>query len=192
MAYNWWCGQLRANRSAREAQAIGSDASAQMMLLTAFVLVIAFVAMTGMIARLAQLPELTRQSADRPIFLEGGALATGVQSALEDLNIIIDPEQDGTGMDTYTTAIDGAMAHLQTLESARGYRLRLEDRAPGLNPWCDDSSGLAVMSVQFALADTRTLISFTISWTVWDVDEDGIAGFIDPVNDVQVTSCVPP
>ncbi len=137
-----------------------------MMLLTAFVLVIAFVALTAMVARVSQLPEETRQSADRPIYIEAEALGRGVESALEDLNVVVGPREDGSDMDLYMDAVADAMEHLETLESARGYRLKLD---AGANPSCDDSSGSAVVTVAFSLADARTTLHLTISWTVVDI-----------------------
>lgn len=190
MASNWWCGPLQDDvrrERLRIARNLGlhrfsKSENGQMMLLTAFVLVIGFVALTAMVARLSQLSEGTRQAADRPIYIEAEAVAKGVQSGMEELNLIIAPREDGGNMDSFNTAVDGSMQHLTILESARGYRLRLTDPAdipgtPASNPWCElvdhDNSGatpdVANVQVAFSLGDPTTSISFTISYIPVDI-----------------------
>lgn len=192
---------------------LGDDRSGQMMLLTAFVLVIGFVALAGMVARATQLPEATQAAADRPIYIEAAAVARGVEQGMEDLNNLHPIREDGRGMSAYVTAVQGAMQHLVILESARGYRLQLQAA-----PSCDDlgpdliagtADDVAVMSATFALADTETSIQFTITYRPHDAwtqtapaDEgdpalwaDGVlnpddGGTLDADEDVPITSCI--
>lgn len=165
-----------------------------MMLLTAFVLVIGFVALTGMVARVSQLPEATQVAADRPIYVEGAAVARGVEQIMEDLNNQLplrDPAGDDPDLldgedypastvygDDFAARVHEALLHLVTLESARGYRLQLAGA-----PVCDDASGTAIVSASFSLADTETSISFTISYSLVDAWHDGIWAGSEVPND---------
>lgn len=184
-----------------------------MMLLTAFVLVIGFVALTGMVARVTQLPEATQSAADRPIYIEASAVARGVEQLMRDTNNLVAVREDGQNMPVYTQAVSDALQHMIILESARGYRLQLDPLDP---PACDDlgpdllpgtGDDVAVMSATFSLADTETIISFTIRYDVYDAWTQGTAPGTDPVDwsdgilqpdpaepdpDNRVTSCTGP
>lgn len=137
------------------------------MLLTAFILVIGFVALSGMVARVNQLPDATRAVADRPIYDEAQAMALGIERVMGDVNEIEWYRDDmipapPTGVD-FITPINDAMVHLQLLESSRGFRLQVLSA-----PTCTDVAGEAVISMRFALGDTQTRIEFTITHTVRD------------------------
>ncbi len=174
-----------------------------MMLLTAFVLVIDFVALSGMVARATQLPEATQAAADRPIYIEAAAVARGVETLMEDLNSLVPVRADGTNVPAYTQAVADSLEHLVILESARGYRLQLDPANP---PGCDDTTtpGQAFVHATFSLADTETTISFTITYDIYDPWSNGppstdpqttwTDGYIitDPTDadvDAPVTSC---
>ncbi len=144
-----------------------------MMLLTAFVLVLGFVALTGMVARVTQLPEATAAAADRPIYIEAAAVARGVEQVMHDTNALIPVRANGTNMPAYTQAVSDALRHMIILESARGYRLQLD---PLNLPGCDDTSGQAIMHASFSLADTETIISFTIRYAVYDAWSQTLPG----------------
>lgn len=96
------------------------------MLLTAFVLVIAFVALSGMVARVTQLPAETRQSAERPILTESRSIANGLEELIDQLATvhgIDDPASnpDGDAVEALSFDFNDAVKHLDHIQSARGF-----------------------------------------------------------------------
>ncbi len=137
------------------------------MLLTAFILVIGFVALSGMVARVNQLPDTTRDVADRPIYDEAQAMALGIERVMGDINEIEWYRDDmipapPTGID-FVAPIADAMEHLELLESSRGFRLQVLSA-----PTCTDVAGEANISTRFALGNTETRIDFTVTHVVRD------------------------
>lgn len=137
-----------------------------MMLLTAFVLVIGFVALSGMVARVAQLPEETRQATDRPIYIESKAVARGIEGMLERINDVTAVDESGDTVNypqAYLDNVNDAAAHMERLESARGFRLKFVDDPPVT---CDSGVSPMVVSVTFSLTDVDTRLTFTATYQV--------------------------
>ncbi len=123
------------------------DDSAQMMLLAAIVLIMGFVALSALVARVNQLPPaIARDQAD-PIFLEVEPLDTVIAALLSPGGV---EARSGFGQGTmeFEGALAEALSHVAALEAGRGF----------LYSWrlCD---GPIVMDNQAYLEST--LLSFT-------------------------------
>lgn len=93
-----------------------------MMLLAAVVLILGFVALTGLVARVNQLPGQITASQVDPLFLE-------IDPVAEMANRLVDPDVADDGLATYhaaalgthATALQRALDHLKALEAAKGF-----------------------------------------------------------------------
>lgn len=93
-----------------------------MMLLSAVVLIIAFLALSAMVSRIAQLASVTTQEQDRPIILEVPVVRQAIDDVLTDLNAVR-PALTASSSPTKDVAIEASLRHLANLEAARGLRL---------------------------------------------------------------------
>jgi len=104
--------------------AVGVDESGQMMMLGAVILVVGFIALSGMVARVGQLGVQTGKEQQRPLLLEVHPMKAGVDYAIAHL-----VSEGGYMTDTdahkaaYQGAIQGALEHLRLLEASRGFLL---------------------------------------------------------------------
>ena len=147
-----------------------------MMLLTAFILLIGFVALAGMVARVSQLADETGSESRRGAVLEATVVLDGAQESLERLAILV-PPGNATTSQTYLDALDGAMAHIDALQSARGFLFRAEPAGCS-----DDGTGLptgvtapadgndAVFWVQVTVVRADMSLTATLSHEVDDAD----------------------
>lgn len=142
MGSNWWCGTVRDDR-------------AQMMLLTAIILLLGFVALAGMVARVAQVPQETLREQRGPAVLEMTALARSLEDIMERLAEGEDKVPD------YLDNVTAVLGHVRLVEASRGYQFRVLDDPPG----CNDVSGDAVITVTVALSDGRTDLEVTTTYT---------------------------
>ncbi|MHB8634174.1 MAG: hypothetical protein ACYDBQ_09450 [Thermoplasmatota archaeon] len=96
------------------------DDGGQMMLLSAVVLIIAFVALTGMVARVAQLAKTTTTEASSPTINGIEPMLTGANLAIANLlpnyNVAT-----SAGRWAYQNATLAAAQHLEALEAGQGY-----------------------------------------------------------------------
>ncbi len=156
------------------------------MLLTAFILVIGFMALAGLVAQVNQLPETTRQAADRPIYVEAQATALAASRLMADINEnfrdpLTAPVSHGYQL---TGRINGSLEHMVQLESARGYQLKITQFAQ----CAIDGGGDAVITVAFGIQDTSSKITFSVSHTVRDPTSDG-TDTLDATSDTALGVC---
>lgn len=146
-----------------------------MMLLTAFVLLIGFVALAGMVARVSQLADETGQESRRGAVLEATVVLDGAQDAMERLATLVPPGADADTQD-YMTALDAAFAHMDALQSARGFLVQFDpiacsDDGVGLPtevaaPGADD----AVFWTRLTVVRSDMTLTATVSHEVTDDD----------------------
>lgn len=123
-----------------------------MMLMAAFLLVIAFVALASQVARVGQLGSETLQEQRRPILLEVEPVVQAVDAlvaGLQDPALGLAPPSAA-----YAAALGGALAHLEFLEAARGFLFTYEL-----------SCGAGVGQVVFQLTDGEVQVSLESSET---------------------------
>lgn len=98
-----------------------------MMILTTVLLVIGFVAIAGILARVSQVTEETLNERERPLLSESSALARGMDRIM--LDLVPEPEPAPWTEDDVQVYIDDvrdAAAHLRYIESSRGFAMRTE------------------------------------------------------------------
>lgn len=141
MGFNWWCGSVRDDR-------------AQMMLLTAVILLIGFVALAGMVARVSQLPQETVQESRDPVFAQIENIAEGMGNLIVEANathnLALDP------VDT-KAMLDNGIVYFEQLLRARGYVSQWED------PACVDAAGDAEVTLAVTLHRGPTAASFSVT-----------------------------
>jgi hypothetical protein len=109
MVCNWWCGLAR------------DGESGQMMLLAAFVLILGFVALSGLVSRVGQLPgEITRAQAD-PIFLEAAPLRDLIDSVVAADGLKARSADHAAMGPEFDDSLTALLGHVQALEGAKGY-----------------------------------------------------------------------
>lgn len=147
-----------------------------MMLLTAFILLIGFVALAGMVARVGQLADETGQESRRAAVLEADTVLDGAQEAMQRIAELV-PPGDATASQHHLDALNGAMAHFDALQSARGFLFHAD--AAGCS---DDGTGLptgvtapadgndAVFWVEVRVVRADMSLQATLSHEVDDVD----------------------
>lgn len=151
----------------------GRGDAAQMMLLTAFILLIGFVALAGMVARVSQLADETGQESRRGTVLEVTAMVEGIEVSLERLGDVYPP---GAAADTqiYLDATTDAMTHLDELQSARGFRFQVLDvgcadeaadpRPIGTSFPADTNDGLVWVTVSLSRGDMQMAATVVHEW----------------------------
>ncbi|MCA1811530.1 MAG: hypothetical protein LC623_05915 [Halobacteriales archaeon] len=94
-----------------------------MMLLTAIVLLVGFVALAGMVSRVSLLAHQAGREQDRPLLREVEPLQKGLNAAL-------DPASTGKGLGSmgltapsvaYESGVKGVLEHLRRLQAERGF-----------------------------------------------------------------------
>ncbi|HEX2065941.1 MAG TPA: hypothetical protein VHI93_03930 [Candidatus Thermoplasmatota archaeon] len=97
-----------------------------MMLLTAIVLLLGFIALAGVVSRVSLLAQQAGREQDRPLLREMQPLQKGLSAAL-------DPSPAGKGLGSmglaqgtpaYDAAVRGVLEHLRQLEASRGFIAR--------------------------------------------------------------------
>lgn len=126
-----------------------------MMLLTAFVLLIGFVALAGMVARVSQLADETGQESRRGAVLEAANVLDGAQAMFAQLETYVPP---GTPDETrdYMDAADAALAHMDQLQSARGFQFRAGQVS------CDDAGSPTTFTVDVSVVRNDVRVAATI------------------------------
>ncbi len=110
--FGWWCGLVRKWR-------LREDQGGQMMLLAAFLLVIGFIAMGSMLARVNQLPGETLREQDSPLLLEIEALDQSLESIIDNVT-----RDEGAGTADFEAELLRVMRHLQDIEAGHGFAFR--------------------------------------------------------------------
>ncbi len=87
------------------------DDRAAMMMLIAIILLIGFVALAGMVARVAQIPEQSALERQDLFLDEAARVASAVQEAIGIAQSDPDP----------VAVLNGTLSHLQHVEAGRGY-----------------------------------------------------------------------
>lgn len=127
----------------------------QMMLLAAIVMVVGFVALSGMLARVAQLSGETVREQEDPVIVEMDVVANGIR-IVSNSTAAAHPDCTAT---TNKTLAD-AMAHLRFVESSRGFFMQYE------TPVCTDlGPATDRISVTYALTDGLTRVQLRINTT---------------------------
>lgn len=88
-----------------------------MMMLGAIVLVLGFLALAGMIARVQMVGSQTGREQQRPVLLEVAPMKEGLQDAISGLSAA--GYTPGTA--AYDAAVAGLMQHMRVLEASRGF-----------------------------------------------------------------------
>ena len=163
MGCNWWCGSVP-DRSRRDGE------SGQMMLLSAVLLIFAFLALSAMVARVAQLGSLTSQDRDRPVLLEIDVVQDAIDSTLLGLQAAA-PAGAGLTNAALYEATASSLRHLEALERSRGFDLdwRLVNDANGAAVAMPPACGATVLAVEYSLDDgevqvvLRSSATFTVA-----------------------------
>lgn len=100
-----------------------------MMMLAAVVLVVGFIALAGMIARVGELGTQTGREQQRALLLEVGPMKEGLDDAMARL-LTEAGHSTATeeGKVRYEAAIEGVLAHMRLLEASRGFLMEYELR----------------------------------------------------------------
>lgn len=91
-----------------------------MMLLSAVVLIIAFVALTGMVARVSQLGKATARERTTPTLLAVEPMIDGVDRAIQELGGKYNMA-NATQVRAYQNATIAMLDHLQLVQAGQGY-----------------------------------------------------------------------
>lgn len=101
-----------------------------MMLLSAVLMIFAFLALTAMVARVAQLGSMTTSDQDRPLLLEIDVVETAVDETVAGIKAApgMCPNAGVPAAPTckqkFIDALDGSLDHLRHLEATRGFDLQ--------------------------------------------------------------------
>lgn len=113
-----------------------------MMLLTAVILIIGFIALAGMAGRVAQLPEKAVLDRQDIFFDEADRVVDGIQQALD-----VYPSCDAMDL----AGLEDTMVHMQFVEGGRGFAL-----------WSDVGCSDGSPAVTFRLASETAAIQGTV------------------------------
>ncbi len=127
-----------------------------MMLLTAFILVIGFVALAGMVARLSQLPEETQAITQRPIFREAEALTDAAQVRLDDLAVAT-PPVDATEAAALKVTVEAQLDQMDALMASRGYSFVGTATCDGTDP------NAILVGMDWTMTDQETTFEIAIT-----------------------------
>jgi hypothetical protein len=114
------------------------DRAGQMMMLSAILLVIGFIALVGLVSRVNQLGARTSTETEQPILDKVGPLAEAIDAAVAKLGAT--PANGGfnrtaTSNPTWEAGVRGVMEHLQMMHARQGLLLDYELRcADGSTP----------------------------------------------------------
>lgn len=123
-----------------------------MMLLSAVVLIFAFLALSAMVSRVSQLGSVTGQDQSRPILLEVDVVQAAVNDLILDLEAAT-PDLNLTSTPTFNAALTAGLHHLAHLEAAGGFRLQDADAWDG-DPYDDlIVCAAGVGHVRYSLSD---------------------------------------
>ena len=144
------------------------DDRAQLMLLTAVILLIGFFALAGMVARVSQLSDETLQERRRSTVVEAQAAVDGLDRALGRLETMdtIDPVAEN--MANYTAAADLLVNNLGVLERARGFQFVKHTPLEHGMVLCTQVGTDAIIRVGFDLIRSDTFARLTLSHTIPD------------------------
>lgn len=136
-----------------------------MMLLAAVVLILAFLALSAMVARVSQLGSVTGQDQSRPILLEVETVQSAVDDLLVDLEAVT-PDLNATSTPTFAISLENALRHIAFLESARGFRFEFGGAPTSPDEPLDGLIDCTAGKVWFRLSDDQVrveLVSQTFS-----------------------------
>ncbi len=107
----------------KKRQRFAGDSSGQMMMLAAVVLLVGFIALAGMVARVGVLGAQTGREQQRAMFLELDPMIDGVNDAVSRLESEggFEPLTDDDNAALYEDAIRGVLEHMRRLEASRGF-----------------------------------------------------------------------
>lgn len=147
------CGRHAACVRRAEARRAGHDAG-QIMLLAAVLLVIGFIALAGLVARVQQAGSRTATSQDNPLLLETGPLAAAVDDAVSSVKANFTLLEHGSA--AFEENLSVSLDHLVVLLRSRGYLVEHSFACSGV-----------VAHVEVAAHDGRTRVTFgsTVTWT---------------------------
>ena len=134
-----------------------------MMLLSAVLLIFAFLALSAMVARVAQLGSVTTQDRDRPVLLEIDVVQDAIDETVSGLATAA-PAGAGLSKQNLVDSLTGALDHLVHLEANRGFDLQwsLVDASTGAPV---AACGPDPVAVQFTLDDGEVRVSLRSSST---------------------------
>ncbi len=149
------------------------DEGGQMMLLSAVLMIFAFLALSAMVSRVSQLGSVTTQDHGRPVLLEIDVVQATVDETVTGLKAVSGfcaaalPSPDQC-KGPFKDALDGSLAHLAALEAGRGFDLSwgVVDAA-GTDVTACVAAPSPARYVEFALDDgeVRITLRSTVSFT---------------------------
>lgn len=128
--------------------------SGQMLLLTAIILAIGFIALAGMAARIEQIPDEAEAIQEDLFFAEVDLVVAGLEEAMDTL---AEQSTEPLGNATFLASVDGAVAHLVHTERGRGFQV-----TPG-SLVCKMVSGDARLEMDVSIASTVHQVTLTVS-----------------------------
>lgn len=136
-----------------------------MMLLSAVLLIFAFLALSAMVARVAQLGSVTTQERDRPVLLEIDVVQSTVDETVNGLKAA----SPGPALtkSTLADALNGSLDHLAFLEAGRGFDMAWwkVNTATGATV---TTCGAATLAIAFTLDDGEVRVALRSTATfVW-------------------------
>jgi hypothetical protein len=130
------------------------DDRAQMLLLTAFILAMSFIAMSSLSARIDQIPEQAERTRQGLFIDEVALIVDGAATAMNGL--VVDYSSNSLGGVTFADELDDTIAHLVQVERSRGFFIGVGAVS------CNDSGGEAELSVKFDIASADETVSLTV------------------------------
>lgn len=129
------------------------DDQAAMLLLTAFILAMGFIALASMAARIDQIPDQAELIQEDNIFDELELVSDGVVGIMDGL------AAEGTPLKntTFTDRLDGALAHVAFVEAGRGFYVSFEPSV------CIDLAPGAELEVPVRIASVQDEVAFTVT-----------------------------
>ncbi len=129
-----------------------------MMLLAAVVLILAFLALSAMVARVSQLGSVTGQDQGRPILMEIDQVQGAIQDIIANLDAI-----GFTDEVAYQSELEAVLEHLAFLERGHGFRLQVTALTtvaapPDPNP-CSATDTYYQVEVTYEVSDGDLLVS---------------------------------
>ena len=128
--------------------------SGQMLLLTAIILAIGFIALASMAARIEQIPGESELAQEDQFFTEVDLVAGGVAQAMD---ILAREYTVDLSDDNFTAALEGALAHLVHVERGRGFIVYVGTID------CSDVSGDVQLETPITIASINNQVSLKVT-----------------------------
>ncbi len=131
------------------------DERAQMLLLTAFILAISFIAMSSLSARIDQIPEQAEQTRQGLFIDEVKLVVDGAKLAMDGL--AEDAGYANLGSAAFLDNLSDTIAHLDQIERTHGYVVEIESVT------CTPSGGDVDLAMVLVLASTAQESRLTVT-----------------------------